>query len=338
MLKHMRRLPVYFLIDVSDSMVGEPIEAVQNGMEMVITQMRGDPYALETMYLSVLVFAARAEIRAPLEELIVFKLPDLPISTGTSLGAGLNLLMDCLEMDIQKTTKAKKGDWKPLIFLFTDGAPTDAPTNAISRWNKKYRAGANLIVVTFGDNADINLLQQLSETVLTLKDTTPASFREFFRWVSASMQVSSQAALESGIESAPLPSYCINLEKGKSKPYVDEHFVILPMKCYKHKDFWLAKYGRSSNGWNLIGSYQVDEETYRHLGYGKIHVAAIDICAVDQIPSCPICGNNIGVVQCPSCSQLFCYPDEQGGCCPWCKTRIGAITEVDSMQVGRSAG
>ena len=28
----MRRLPIYFLIDVSESMVGEPIKQVENGM------------------------------------------------------------------------------------------------------------------------------------------------------------------------------------------------------------------------------------------------------------------------------------------------------------------
>ena len=30
----MRRLPVYFLVDVSESMVGEPIQQVQDGMRM----------------------------------------------------------------------------------------------------------------------------------------------------------------------------------------------------------------------------------------------------------------------------------------------------------------
>ncbi|MBO7567858.1 MAG: hypothetical protein J6T60_12280 [Bacteroidales bacterium] len=29
----MRRLPIYFLIDVSESMVGDPIKQVQDGME-----------------------------------------------------------------------------------------------------------------------------------------------------------------------------------------------------------------------------------------------------------------------------------------------------------------
>jgi len=31
----MRRLPIYFLIDVSESMVGEPIEWVQDGMATI---------------------------------------------------------------------------------------------------------------------------------------------------------------------------------------------------------------------------------------------------------------------------------------------------------------
>ena len=46
----MRRLPIYFLIDVSESMVGEPIEEVQNGIRTIIQELRFDPYALETVY------------------------------------------------------------------------------------------------------------------------------------------------------------------------------------------------------------------------------------------------------------------------------------------------
>lgn len=334
----MRRLPVYFLIDVSDSMVGEPLAAVQNGMEMLITQMRGDPYALETMYLSVLVFAGKAEVRAPLEELVVFQPPKLPISTGTSLGAALNLLMDCLEMDIQKTTRAKKGDWQPLIFLFTDGAPTDNPANAISRWNRQYRSSSNLIIVAFGDNADIKLLETLSDTVLTLKDTSPETFREFFRWVSASMQISSKAVLDNHEGNVPLPEYCINLEKGQAKDRIDENFVILPMKCGKTRQFWLAKYARANNGWAYVGSYQVDEETYRHLGYGRIHAASFDTVALDRIPPCPVCGSESGLLKCPACQQLFCLPEETVNQCPWCKTRVRGIVNVDNLEAGRSAG
>ena len=54
----MRRLPVYLVLDVSGSMHGEKIEAVRNGMQMLVSTLRTDPYALETAYLSVIVFDA----------------------------------------------------------------------------------------------------------------------------------------------------------------------------------------------------------------------------------------------------------------------------------------
>ena len=47
----MRRLPVYLLLDTSGSMYGEPIEAVKNGVQTLISTLRSDPYALETAYM-----------------------------------------------------------------------------------------------------------------------------------------------------------------------------------------------------------------------------------------------------------------------------------------------
>ena len=55
----MRRLPIYFLIDVSESMVGDPIEQVQDGMATIIKELRTDPYALETVWVSVIAFAGQ---------------------------------------------------------------------------------------------------------------------------------------------------------------------------------------------------------------------------------------------------------------------------------------
>ena len=53
----MRRLPVYLLLDTSGSMMGEPIEAVKNGVEILVSSLRQDPYALETAHLSIISFA-----------------------------------------------------------------------------------------------------------------------------------------------------------------------------------------------------------------------------------------------------------------------------------------
>ena len=47
----MRRLPIYFLIDVSESMVGDPVEQVQQGIKDIVQELRTDPYALETVFI-----------------------------------------------------------------------------------------------------------------------------------------------------------------------------------------------------------------------------------------------------------------------------------------------
>ena len=36
----MRRLPVFFVIDVSESMIGEPLEKVEEGLRAIITELR----------------------------------------------------------------------------------------------------------------------------------------------------------------------------------------------------------------------------------------------------------------------------------------------------------
>jgi uncharacterized protein YegL len=52
----MRRLPVYLLIDTSGSMKGEPIESVKVGIESMLATLRQDPYALETVHISIITF------------------------------------------------------------------------------------------------------------------------------------------------------------------------------------------------------------------------------------------------------------------------------------------
>ena len=110
----MRRLPVYLLLDTSGSMYGEPIEAVKNGVQVLVSTLRQDPYALETAYLSIITFDSDARQVAPLTELASFQQPNLEANGGTALGEALGLLAQKVDAEVTKTTAEKKGDWKPL--------------------------------------------------------------------------------------------------------------------------------------------------------------------------------------------------------------------------------
>lgn len=92
-----RRLPVYLVLDVSGSMQGEPIQAVRNGVQVLVSALRQDPNALETAYLSVIAFDEQARQLVPLTDLATFQPPDLQVGTTTSLGDALKVTKECIE-------------------------------------------------------------------------------------------------------------------------------------------------------------------------------------------------------------------------------------------------
>lgn len=184
-----RRLPVYLLLDCSGSMSGEPIEAVRQGVKALLMDLRSDPQAIETAYLSVIKFDSSAQQLVPLTELMSFSEPNLDASGTTALGEGLRLLEQCIDREVNKTTATSKGDWKPLVFLMTDGQPTDS-WESVADQIKQKRVG-NIIACAAGSGADASLLKRITETVVELNTIQPDALKAFFKWVSSSIKTTS---------------------------------------------------------------------------------------------------------------------------------------------------
>lgn len=191
----MRRLPVYLLVDVSGSMSGEPIESVKNGLQMLVSALRKDPQALETAYLSVITFGSAAKQIVPLSELAGFQIPEITASGCTVLGEALTLVCECAKKEVVKTTPDVKGDWRPMVFIMTDGIPTDDPKSGIEKF-KAMKWGAKVSCAA-GPNADVKLLDQITpECVVQLDTADSASISAFFKWVSSSVSTSSKSVNE----------------------------------------------------------------------------------------------------------------------------------------------
>lgn len=186
-----RRLPVYLLLDVSGSMQGDPIEAVRHGVRALVSELRGDPQALETAYLSVITFNSSARQVTPLTELMLFKEPQLSAGGATALGAALRLLSDCIRSEVRKSTETQKGDWRPLVFILTDGAPTDDWREAAAML--KTTKPANIIACAAGAYADTTVLKEITECVLMMNTLSAGDLAQFFAWVSSSVKMSSKS-------------------------------------------------------------------------------------------------------------------------------------------------
>jgi uncharacterized protein YegL len=192
----MRRLPVYLLLDTSGSMSGEPIEAVKNGVQVMISSLRQNPQAIETAFISVITFDSVAQQIIPLTDLASFQMVDIKATGVTALGDALKLVSNKIDNEVAKTTMEQKGDWKPLVFIMTDGIPTDDWQSGLNEF--KQRKTAFTVACAAGSGADTNILKQITENVVSLDTADSASIGKFFQWVTASIGVSSTKVEDNG--------------------------------------------------------------------------------------------------------------------------------------------
>lgn len=198
----MRRLPVYLLLDCSGSMYGEPIEAVKNGVQVLVSTLRQDPYALETAYLSIITFDSSAQQVSPLTELAAFQQPNIQASGCTALGEALALLSQKADQEVTKTTPEQKGDWKPLVFIMTDGEPTDDLNKGLAEFKK--RKWGMVVACAAGSGANTDTLKKITECVVSLDTADSATIKAFFKWVSASVSSGSMKVEATGAEATTL--------------------------------------------------------------------------------------------------------------------------------------
>ena len=203
-----RRLPVYLLIDTSGSMKGEPIESVKVGIEAMLSSLRQEPYALESVNISIITFDREIKILAPLTPLEDFQLPEIvvPESGPTHTGAALEVLCKQVDKEVRLSTLERKGDWMPLLFLLTDGKPSDIQVYNQIVLEVKKRHFASIVACAAGMHAKVEPLKQLTNQVFSLDTLDSTSFKKFFQWVSASIEIGNKSVgLANNIELPPAP-------------------------------------------------------------------------------------------------------------------------------------
>lgn len=333
----MRRLPIYFLLDVSESMAGEHLYWLEDGMAAVVKGLRTDPHALETAHLSVIAFAGQVRLLVPLTEVASFVPPSLPVGGGTSLGRALTFLMDEIDRSVVRSTPERKGDWKPIVFLITDGKPTDDVVPAVERWRGKYAQVVTLVAVSMGRAADLSVLNQLTEAdkVLILDESTEAAFMRFIRWVTQSVQARSRSVGDV-VKEEKLPALDdsilrkLNLDQPLDR--VDESNAYFVSRCQRTQLPYLSRYAPempeihaggvrldkiATGRFVLVGCYPV-KNSYFDMSADQPNVATIDSNSLLGAPSCPHCGNPFGFAMC-DCGNTFCVTGPGQQTCPWCK-------------------
>ncbi len=208
-----RRLPVYILIDTSGSMKGEPIEAVKVGLNDMVASLRQDPYALETACISIITYDRDVRQILPLTELADLQLPEIicPDSGPTHTGAALNMLCDCYDREVNMGSREQKGDWMPLLFLLTDGKPSDLMVYDEAIQKVKARQFTNIVACAAGAKAKTEPLKKLTRDVFSLDTMDSTTFRKFFQWVTINVQQGGRTVGVTDSVELPPPPTEVNL-------------------------------------------------------------------------------------------------------------------------------
>jgi uncharacterized protein YegL len=171
-------------------MNGEPIAALEMGLKALLSDLRNDPQALDTVWLSVITFASSAEQVVPLTDINEFHYPELHAEGSTALGEALDLLASRIRAEVRTNKPNSKGDWKPLVFLLTDGEPTDNWERSAEEF--RLRGLATIIACGAGPEVNDDTLRRLGDRAIRLKDTQPGTLGAFMKWVSASVANTNQ--------------------------------------------------------------------------------------------------------------------------------------------------
>lgn len=202
----LRRMPIYLLLDDTLENSESGLMEVNQGIQILHNELMGQPQAVEMVWISAISLGTSASILAPLQSIIDFTPPQLSLNEHASFGAALRRLSLCLDREVQLTTATKKGDYKPLVFLLSPGSFRDKwEPEFNSLQARRERKVGSIVVLACGENPQIDIMRQISNNVLLIRDVTPDNIRAFFKWVSTSVSTTNSNYSTNGGASLPPP-------------------------------------------------------------------------------------------------------------------------------------
>jgi len=187
------RQPLVLLVDTSGSMAND-LPDVAAGLASLRAALVRDTVARNRVELVVVTFGGTVTVHGDFGEAAVFEPPTLSASGDTPMAAAITQALDLLEAKKQAYRASGLDYYRPLIFLLTDGEPTDLPgwPEAVRRVREAER-DRKLVVMSVGtSSASFARLKELCPDRLPLR-IKAAQWDTMFQWLSRSLQARSRS-------------------------------------------------------------------------------------------------------------------------------------------------
>ncbi|MDF1756418.1 MAG: VWA domain-containing protein [Verrucomicrobiales bacterium] len=186
------RCPCVLLLDVSYSMQGAPIDALNEAIQQFKDELLQDRLASKRVEVAVVTFGENVR---PVHEFVTpdnFFPEEFVVNGATPMAEAVvkgNQLLDARKAQYRE---AGISYFRPWMFLITDGIPTDINTHYWEEAKTVVRNGEeNKHLLFFGvavTDADQRVLDELCPLNRPSLKMRGLSFRELFSWLSASLR------------------------------------------------------------------------------------------------------------------------------------------------------
>lgn len=197
-----------FVLDVSGSMAGDPIDELNKGLNRFREEVTSDPVTRSTVDVGIIAFNNSMQKIQNFVPISCMEPVDLSASGGTTMTPALN---EAISMVTERTRFYKRTGtvpYKPWIILVSDGLPQDDISAVAEKINQMELDGKMKIFALGVGDYDAYTLHLISgDKVMRLKDK---DFTSFFDWIHKSLATVSCSVPGDHIKGVALPA---NIDK-----------------------------------------------------------------------------------------------------------------------------
>lgn len=193
------RVPVSLCLDSSGSMMGDPINELNEGVATFYEAIYSDEIARYSAEINIVTFGP-AKIESDFQTLDQNNRPPVLAASGqTPMGEAVKLSLDSLEKRKKEYQDNGVDYYQPWLVLMTDGSPFGGSESVLNEQIERVRsmvlaspAKLTVFPIGIGPEADMSVLAKFSPNRSPLK-LKGLNFREFFAWLSKSVSKVSQS-------------------------------------------------------------------------------------------------------------------------------------------------
>ncbi len=198
-------LPTYILIDTSSSMKPSQ-DTLNETVESLYDELIMRPSISDFACISIITFSTDAHVVLGMTDIQqLTALPQLECAGVTNFNRAFQVVRSCIDRDVDQLNAAGRAVLRPVVFVLTDGQPTDDTGHITQAWRQDYdrlvdpswRRHPNIVPFGFG-GATVDVLKDMATidggAFLARDSTNSDALRRIFATLLSTLVASAQSS------------------------------------------------------------------------------------------------------------------------------------------------